>query len=202
MKCYVHNEIDAEYYCQVCGKPCCKECIISENKHYWCADCKEQKIEKDLDGVKSPVIAFLLSFFIPGTGQLYNAQYLKGVSIIASFIGILVMAAENVVIWDYNDKLSFVVLVVLAAFIIWIFSLIDAYHEADKLRKGIDDSNAQLSFFWGAVLVIVGVFLLLLNFQVMPLAYLHKLWPTIFVVIGIRFIIKAYVYYAKGAKNE
>lgn len=110
------------------------------------------------------------------------------------------MKIDNLSPGQYDYRLW--VLGFIAFFFIWLYSIIDAYNEADKLRKGFDVPHEEFSYFWGIVLVIVGIVMLLFNFQAIPLELLYKLWPAIFVVIGIRFIIKAYVYYKQGAIHE
>ena len=63
-----------------------------------------------ITGEKNPVVAFLLSFLIPGLGQIYNGQVAKGL-----------------------------VLLVLAIFlcpIVWVVSIVDAVMIARKLQQG------------------------------------------------------------------
>jgi TM2 domain-containing membrane protein YozV len=45
--------------------------------------------EKETDvNVKSPLLAMGLSFIIPGAGQIYNGEYLKGALLFVSFVGL------------------------------------------------------------------------------------------------------------------
>lgn len=62
---------------------------------------------------KSPVVALLLSVLILGLGQCYNGQYGKGA--LMFFLGVF--------LWIF-----------LLGWIVWIWSMIDAYHSAAKLN--------------------------------------------------------------------
>ncbi|MFA6965891.1 GYF domain-containing protein [Bosea sp. (in: a-proteobacteria)] len=64
-------------------------------------------------GPKSPGLALLLSFFIPGLGQMYNGQIGKG-------IGMLLLC---IVLW-----------MVLLGWVIWIWAMIDAYSSAKAVN--------------------------------------------------------------------
>jgi TM2 domain-containing membrane protein YozV len=53
---------------------------------------------------KSPVIAAILSFFIPGLGQVYNGQgFVKGLMyMVATLIGYMVLIIPGMIIWLYG----------------------------------------------------------------------------------------------------
>ena len=53
---------------------------------------------------KNPVIAAILSFFIPGMGQVYNGQgFVKGLMyMIATLIGYMVLIIPGMIIWLYG----------------------------------------------------------------------------------------------------
>jgi TM2 domain-containing membrane protein YozV len=67
---------------------------------------------------RSPGIALLLSFFIPGAGQLYNGEIGKGVAFIVA------------------NALAFVLTLAVIGFfllpVVWIWSLVDAYQVAKR----------------------------------------------------------------------
>jgi TM2 domain-containing membrane protein YozV len=55
----------------------------------------------------SPLLAAILSFFIPGLGQFYNGQFLKAVglfilAVIAGTIGIILLYIPLLVVWLYG----------------------------------------------------------------------------------------------------
>lgn len=73
--------------------------------------------------MKSPGIAVVLSFFIPGLGQLYNGQIGKGIVVmIVSFI----FAASMILI------IGFILYPLL-----WLWNLYDAYTTANRINQGI-----------------------------------------------------------------
>ncbi|MBR1368179.1 hypothetical protein RJ53_01195 [Methanocalculus chunghsingensis] len=65
----------------------------------------------------SPVLAVILSFFIPGLGQFYTGQFLKA---IALFILAVIFAGLSTVLIGIPFYL-----------IIWIYSMYDAYTTAE-----------------------------------------------------------------------
>ncbi|HDR74008.1 MAG TPA: hypothetical protein ENN85_08900 [Methanoculleus sp.] len=66
----------------------------------------------------SPLLALVLSFFIPGLGQFYTGQLLKAVAL---FVLAAVFAA-----------LSSVVIGIPLYLIVWLYSMYDAYTAAQK----------------------------------------------------------------------
>ena len=187
MKCYNHQEIEAEFYCQQCGKPCCKDCITKIDDLYYCNECKQKHIQKQGEGNKSPFLAGFLSFIFPGIGQYYNNQYLKGTSFILFFIGIIYQLASN-----YRGEYSIEVIVIYATSLVfvWLLSIIDAYENAYKINKGIIDKEIALIIYWAIILILVGIFLILINYDVIPQYYLYKSWSLILIVVGLRFLVK------------
>lgn len=74
--------------------------------------------------VKSPILALILSFFLPGLGQFYNGHSKKGI--------ILLVAAIISII------LYVILIGALLYLIIWIYGLYDAYKSAEAINKGIN----------------------------------------------------------------
>ena len=66
------------------------------------------------------ILAVILSFFIPGLGQLYAGRFLRGVLV---FVVVVVLAGILYYILPYAA---------LIVLIIWIWNLIDAYMLAAK----------------------------------------------------------------------
>lgn len=71
-------------------------------------------------GPKSPGVALILSLLICGVGQIYNGQIAKG---ILMFIGLIVMIGTGVFIFP-----------IFLAVAIWIWSMVDAYHQAKAIN--------------------------------------------------------------------
>lgn len=69
--------------------------------------------------LKNPLIAAVLSFLVPGWGQVYNGQgYLKGLMfMIGELIGIIFF--------------------VIPGLIVWVYGIYRAYKVADSINKGL-----------------------------------------------------------------
>lgn len=76
---------------------------------------------------KSPGIAALLSLVFAGSGQLYNAELVKGILVLAgTLLGLLVFVIPGV--------------------IVWIYGIYDAYHTTKKMNeRGIEYRLPTLS---------------------------------------------------------
>jgi TM2 domain-containing membrane protein YozV len=72
---------------------------------------------------KDAGVATLLSFFLPGAGQLYNGQVGKGVTFLLVSIFI-------------NFPLMFVGIGFVTALVTWIWAMIDAHSSAEKINRG------------------------------------------------------------------
>lgn len=72
---------------------------------------------------KDAGVATLLSFFLPGAGQLYNGQVGKGLGFI--LVSLFV-----------NFPLMFVGVGFLTALVTWIWSMVDAHSSAEKINRG------------------------------------------------------------------
>lgn len=72
---------------------------------------------------KDAGVATLLSFFLPGAGQLYNGQVGKGVALL--LVSIFV-----------NFPLMFVGVGFITGLITWIWAMIDAHSSAEKINRG------------------------------------------------------------------
>lgn len=70
---------------------------------------------------KNPGLAAVLSFFFAGLGQIYNGQIGKGVLFI--------------IIQGINVLLMFVVIGFITYPIFWIWGMVDAYKNAEKINK-------------------------------------------------------------------
>lgn len=70
---------------------------------------------------KNPGVAVLLSFFIPGLGQIYNGQIMKGIVfiILASIFGFLTVVLIGYILYP----------------LFWIYNLYDAYNTAREINE-------------------------------------------------------------------
>jgi len=93
---------------------------------------------------KSPILAAIGSFFIPGLGQVYNGEgMLKG---LLYFIGIIIG--------------SFILFI--PGLIIWLYGVYNAYKVAKDMNAGMvpykETSTLNLALYIVLYLVVVGIF--------------------------------------------
>ena len=104
---------------------------------------KEQYAAAEL---KSPGLAWALSFFIPGAGQMYNGQVGKGV---AMLVGSAVCLGVGAAIGEGGA----VTIIGLVGHVgIWAWSQIDAYNTAKKINLG--SGMLSLNFGDGTLLTL------------------------------------------------
>ncbi|NQV00097.1 MAG: hypothetical protein HQ538_05115 [Parcubacteria group bacterium] len=84
---------------------------------------------------KKPIIAALLSLILPGVGQSYNGQKTKGSILIIFTIsfGTAVRLASNL---EKSDK-DIVYWTVMIP--IWIYAVVNAYQQAQKINKEVNE---------------------------------------------------------------
>jgi len=108
-------------YCSNCGEPAgnpdakaCANC----GKPYAGLEKENASAEKIVYvKEKSTYAAIILSFLSPGAGQAYNGRMKKGIFLLFVYwIGIFFM--------------------LIPSFIAWMYSIYDAYKEADRMNKG------------------------------------------------------------------
>lgn len=113
---------------------------------------------------RNPLLALLASLILPGLGQIYNGQFLKGL-----FLGLSLVVMAPVATWLALHSSKHLILLVLILFmvlamVIYLFSLVDAYRSAK--RTGTDHRptaiNRPYVYF---VLVIVGYLLVFGGFH-------------------------------------
>ena len=151
---------------------------------------------------KSPALAGVLSGIFPGIGAIYNRHILKGFIFIIIFAGLITMQQQG-------EVQPFVALL-LAGF--YIFQIIDAIQISKSINRkallGKEEEEVEIeefpeaikagSIFWGVILLALGGFLLLANFDVISYSTLWDLWPVVVIVIGVKLIAD----YASKKKRE
>lgn len=184
MNCYYHPERDAKNYCSKCNKPLCEECCIETNGKILCKECVKEEMKKVYNKRKSPSLAAVLSI-IPGLGAIYNGQILKGISYILIF-------ASLVGLEDYATGFENVIFgLMIAGF--FLYTIIDSYNSARAINLGLEKEGfypEEGSILFGLVLLFLGVAFMLVNFGLIEYEHIVKLWPMIFIVIGIKMIYK------------
>jgi TM2 domain-containing membrane protein YozV len=153
---------------------------------------------------KSPALAGILSFFFPGTGALYNGQPSKFLIVIIVTAIMITMLAQGV------GSPVFLGLMLGA---IYFYQLIDSVMTASAInRKAFRGETEEIaveeipefmktgSVFWGIVLMVLGVVLLMANFEFL-ISYdrIWNLWPLVVIIIGVKLVAD---YYAKSKETE
>ena len=138
---------------------------------------------------KSPGLAGILAVIFPfGGGALYNGQLTKALFHLIMFAG-LVHAQR------YGGAQPFMGLF-LAGFIIYQFfdniQSAKAINAAGgKLEPGASELPEAVqagSVFWGAFLIVLGVLLILANFEVIAYGTLADFWPVAVIVVGLKLV--------------
>jgi hypothetical protein len=155
----------------------------------------EEKIKIEPKPAKSPTLAGILSIIFPGTGALYNGNYLKGIVLIIIFAGLVSIQGRG--------GQPFVALL-LAGF--YIFQIIDAVNEAKsakvqpetagqtglkavELPGTMETTNPSGSISWGIILLLLGGLFLLANFDIITYESFIDYWPLILVGLGLKLVI-------------
>src|SRR5712691_13499757 len=167
MTCAYHTKNPAVVQCSQCSRPLCLACDHRIRGFPFCQDCivagvellgRQQSRTTDSQVIRrktSPVIATLLSFFVPGLGAAYNGQTSKALVHFAIFACFFQMAVVT-------DGVAFFVLGVFGT---WLFAAVDAYRTAQLMRAGLapdaeEDAIARQLYgnpvAWGAILVALG----------------------------------------------
>lgn len=207
MKCYYHKDKEATHSCKLCGHPLCKQCVEEIKGQYYCQDCLQKLIngkakeeEVRYKPYKSPGGAALLSI-IPGLGQIYNGQIIKGIGIVFLFASTISLAT----MYEYDPIFP---IFPLLATIVYFGGIVDAYRTAKQLNLRVQEQPPEGSvglipegsMWWGVILIVVGILFLLRNFGV-SLFWIRRFWPLILIALGI-YLLRGFFRGLKGAKPE
>jgi TM2 domain-containing membrane protein YozV len=141
---------------------------------------------------KSPAAAGILSIIFPGSGALYNGQIAKGIFYMILFAGLITIQTH----YGGQPFKAFL----LAGF--YIFQFIDSIQVAKAINlniagmkpaaAGADLAVPELvpsgSIFWGVALIVLGVLLILANFEIILYETLFDFWPVAVIVIGLKLV--------------
>jgi len=144
---------------------------------------------------KSPALAVILAIIAPGTGAMYNRQLLKGLIYMIIMAGLISTLAMTPTLF----------IILFASFLIfgfYIYQIFDAAQTANAINRkalmGEEEEEVEIdefpeavkagSIFWGIILILLGAFLLLANFEVISYSTAWQFWPVVVMVIGIKLI--------------
>jgi TM2 domain-containing membrane protein YozV len=128
--------------------------------------------------LKSPGLAFFLSFLFPGIGQVYNGQPAKAMAFFAAFVAAFVALIN----WGPLPWVFFLPFVIL-------YNLVDAWRTATLINAqgtgaAVSAEDMAESPAWGAGLMILGLLFLLQNLHWIDLARLGRYWPVLLIAAG------------------
>ena len=140
---------------------------------------------------KSPGFAGVLGIFPFGVGALYNGQYTKALLYLVIFAGLTSMQGHG--------GQPFVGLL-LAGFIVFqFFDNIQSARAVNAAALGEVPAGAAAqplpeiassgSIFWGIVLIVLGVVLIMANFEVISYDALFDFWPIAVIVVGLKLVV-------------
>ena len=129
---------------------------------------------------KAPLLAAVLSFVLPGLGQIYNGQINKAFAFFGGFVASM-FAAINI------DPMPFALFIPF----VFLFGLVDAARSASAINtrflggKAEPEDDSLNSPVWGGGLVVAGLVLLLHNLGWLDLARFQRYWPVLLIVAGL-----------------
>lgn len=152
----------------------------------------EEKVVIQQRPPKSPAAAAILSAIFPGTGALYNGQIAKGIFYMILFAGLITIQGAH-------GGQPFKALL-LAGF--YFFQIIDSIQIAKTINlnaagqkpatgvpsQGLPEIVPSGSIFWGITLIVLGVLLILANFEIILYETLFDFWPVAVIVIGLKLV--------------
>lgn len=109
-----------EVYCTSCGEIIKEQAVICP--HCGVRQRPVEEVESPQTEEKSPGLAAVASAIIPGLGQIYNGQILKGIILM--------------ILLGFSIALMAVGIGFLTAFIVWIYAVYNAYNKAEKINEG------------------------------------------------------------------
>lgn len=105
-----------EMYCPECG-------AIIKRKAEICPNCGVRVKPVQVQERKSPGLAAVASAIIPGLGQIYNGDIMKGIVLM--------------ILYGVSVALIFVFIGFFLAPIVWIYAIYNAYKTAEKINAGL-----------------------------------------------------------------
>jgi TM2 domain-containing membrane protein YozV len=121
MRCCYHPDREAIGTCTGCGRALCEECRAIVNGRYHCLACASAMASAPACK-KEPLFSLVLSFLLPGLGQIYNGQTNRGLIFIICTIASWLLTAACIGIFIFLG--------------IWVYAMYDAYTVAQQINRG------------------------------------------------------------------
>jgi hypothetical protein len=190
MKCSYHPEVDSKEFCSTCSRALCAECSHRIKGKVYCQDCLVRGTEwaAAVKGLHIPTDAPKRAAFlamIPGMGAVYNGEYRKALTQFAIFAGLVIMSDQVHGVFGFG------------AAVFLIFTMFDSYRIAEThLRTRMEPKPAsetpakdRTAATWGVMLIGLGLLFLLQNF--IRYNFLNRLWPLVFIALGVYLVVSA-----------
>jgi uncharacterized membrane protein HdeD (DUF308 family) len=140
---------------------------------------------------KSPGFAGVLGIFPFGVGALYNGQYTKALLYLVIFAGLTSMQGHGgqpfvglllagFIVFQFFDNIQ-------SARVVNAAALGEA--PAGSFAQPLPEIASSGSIFWGAVLIVLGVVLIMANFEVISYDALFDFWPIAVIVVGLKLVL-------------
>lgn len=141
---------------------------------------------------KSPGFAGVLGLIPFGIGAFYNGQWAKGLLY-------LVVGSGLISAMGHHGSGPFVPLLFTGFFFYQIFDNVQSAKAINAAAAGqapagsaavaLPEIPSAGSIFWGIVLIVLGVLLILANFEIINYDRLFDFWPVAVIVIGLKLVL-------------
>jgi len=206
VKCQVHSSIDATRSCHACLQALCDDCTQEVLGAFYCTGCLAERLQPQAQAppprlpkrkrIKVPFVSGLLSFLIPGLGQVYNGLLGRA---LFHFIGFLLIG------WSIDQVGGAEAAEVMMAFVFmgyYGWQVVDAVRtakdinslgrvpnseEAEAMGRGSIPGLNRGSKGFGIGMMVVGGLILLSNLGMSRVLshFIEGLWPVALLVGGI-----------------
>jgi TM2 domain-containing membrane protein YozV len=122
LRCSYHQDREAIGTCTRCDRGICDECNIPVNGRYVCKNCIGSMVSHGQPCRKEPLLALILSFLLPGLGQIYNGDTNNGMMLIVGTVASWLMTSVCIGFFLFVG--------------IWAYAMYDAYTRAEKINRG------------------------------------------------------------------
>jgi len=142
---------------------------------------------------KSPLLAAILSFFIPGSGFFYLGLIGRGI-VYMIVLAALIIALVNVS--EYNARAPEIVVMSLMLGGFYIFQVVDSFNAARGRRATRAFEGAQSnpevetpSLFGSILILVLGILFQLNNLDILAFSQIVRLWPLLLIALGVHIML-------------
>lgn len=198
MKCHAHPDATAHRSCHACLRPLCTACSHEVIGSFFCDACLTERLAvNEAPGsrtwVKMAWLSGVLSFLLPGLGQVYNGLVARGIAQFVIFVALIRIGGLA------GGLLPLLVLGTIAFYFWQVVDAVSTARDFNRLGRVPDPEEARAmgrgpipgadggSRGLGITLVVVGTLLLLQNFHLgHAIAHLlRNVWPFALVGVGV-----------------